>query len=230
MTRIESFDALDFRLEPGGWDFAETCATEIAAHWQKRHAAQPHLFNGRVLMLKRSEARGRTLAGAFVETDFSAFLAWRECGWPASDCRNGFAMAALRSADGAFVLGEMSALTASAGAIYFPAGTPDLQDVFDGHVDLDASARRELFEETGLPAEEVEIAPGWDVVTEGGRVACMKPMRAGLSAEGLKARIEANLAAETRPEFCAIHLVRNEADFTPAMPAFVRDYMRHVLG
>ncbi len=88
-------------------------------------------------------------------------------------------MAALRGSDGAFLLGEMAAHTASAGAIYFPAGTPDRQDVFGDVVDLEASVRRELLEETGLDAEEAEIAPGWIVVRARGRVACMKPMRLG---------------------------------------------------
>ena len=70
-------------------------------------------------------------------------------------------MAALRGSDGAFLLGEMSPHTASAGAIYFPAGTPDRQDLSGAVVDLEASARRELFEETGWRAEEAEIAAGW---------------------------------------------------------------------
>lgn len=228
MIVIETVETLDFRLEAGVWDFARDRADEIAAHWRRRIAQQPRLFNGRVLMLKRCETSGRALRGAFIEVDFAAFLAWREFGFPASNAANGFSMAALRAADGAFLLGEMAAHTASAGAIYFPAGTPDRQDVFGEIVDLEASARRELQEETGLSAEEADIAPGWIIVRAPGRVACMKPMRLREDANSAKARIEAALAAQTSPEFAGIHVVRSAADFTPQMSEFVCAYMAHV--
>ena len=117
---------------------------------------------------------------------------------------------------------------ASAGAIYFPAGTPDPQDVFDGVVDLEASARRELQEETGLSPEEVDIAPGWVIVHSPGRVACMKPMRLRLGAEEARARIEAALAEEERPEFSRVHVVRGEADLAGLVSEFVRGYVRWV--
>jgi len=223
--RIEAVDALDFRMTSGVWDFAQAHADEIAAHWRRRTAEQPKLFNGRMLMLARHAVEGRTLRGEFIETDFADFLAWRDFGFPASNACNGFSMAALRGADGAFLLGEMSPHTASAGAIYFPAGTPDPQDVFDGVVDLEASARRELTEETGLDPSEAEIAPGWAIVRSPGRVACMKPMRLRVAAEAARARIQAQLDGEARPEFARIHVVRGEADFLPRMSEFVRKYM-----
>jgi 8-oxo-dGTP pyrophosphatase MutT (NUDIX family) len=228
VTQIETVDALDFRLTDGVWDFARDRAAEIAAHWERRRAEQARLFNGRVLMLGRHAVQGRVLRGEFIETDFAAFLAWREAGFPAANACNGFSMAALRGSDGAFLLGEMAAHTASAGAIYFPAGTPDRQDVFGDVVDLEASVRRELLEETGLDAGEAEIAPGWIVVRANGRVACMKPMRLGVAAKEARAEIAARLSAEPRPEFSAIHVVRGEGDFTPAMPEFVRAFMAWV--
>ena len=67
------------------------------------------------------------LAGVYFETDYADFVAWRDFGHPGEPVENCFSMAALRSADGAFLLGEMAAHTVNAGRIYFPAGTPDLQ-------------------------------------------------------------------------------------------------------
>jgi 8-oxo-dGTP pyrophosphatase MutT (NUDIX family) len=66
--------------------------------------------------------------------------------------------------------------TTNGGQIYFPAGTPDPSDLFDGKVDLEASACRELLEETGVRAEEAIIGATWTVVFAGSRVACIKPM------------------------------------------------------
>ena len=105
--------------------------------------------------------RGRTaplvLRGDYFETDFADFLAWRDFGFPGESVCNGFSMAALQGSDGAFLLGEMAAHTANAGAIYFAAGTPDRQDVFGERVDLAASVTRELEEETGVSAAEIRL-------------------------------------------------------------------------
>ena len=121
-ARILSIDALDLAFSPRRWAFAEAEAQRIADHWRARVARQPQLYNGRVLVLARhtiaATPRGTTLSGEYIETDYASFLAWRDFGFPASNACNGFSMAALRGADGAFLLGEMSPHTASAGAIF----------------------------------------------------------------------------------------------------------------
>ena len=94
--------------------------------------------------------RGVRFSAAYFETDFASFLAWRDWGFPDLHVFNGFGMGALRCSDGAFVLGEMGQHTSNAGRIYFPSGTPDLDDVVDGAVDISGSVARELEEETGL--------------------------------------------------------------------------------
>ena len=136
-------------------------------------------------------------------------------------------MAALRGADGAFLLGEMAPHTLNAGQIYFPAGTPDPSDVFDGKVDLDASARRELLEETGIAADEAAIRRGWTVVFAPRRIACMKLMTLAVPAEEAKARIDAFLARDPPPEFTRMHVVRGAEDIDETRtPAFVAAYLR----
>ena len=158
---------LDLTFEPSRWEFAERQSAAIAAHWGRLTQAKPALFNGRVLLLGQRVIETRRdgelrLKGAYFETDYADFLAWSAFGHPGGPVDNCFAMAALRSDDGAFLLGEMAHHTYNAGQIYFPAGTPDPDDVFDDRVDLDASARRELLEETGLLAAETTIGARLD--------------------------------------------------------------------
>jgi hypothetical protein len=233
--RILEVAELDLRLERYDWPFARERADDIRAHWAARQAEKPALFDGRVLLMFRhaieNGADGRlALRGAYFETAYSNFLAFRDFGYPDPRICNGFAMAALQSADGAFLLGEMSAHTANAGQIYFAAGTPDPSDVFDGRVDLRASVMRELKEETGLSAGETRFDESWLVVYAPPRIACMKRMRLAIDAEAARARMEAFLASERQPELSAIHVVRSVSDLDVGrIPEFVRAYLERVL-
>ena len=120
---------LEARVAPFDWDFARERAPEIAAHWAGMIAEKPALFDGRVLLGHTLEHRpndGGELRAQYFETAFSAFMAWRDFGFPGFRVFNGFAMAALRAADGAFLLGEMAAQTANAPPVPKPtATTPD---------------------------------------------------------------------------------------------------------
>jgi NUDIX domain len=214
---------LDLAFEPARWSFAERRATSIAAHWARLRKTKPALFNGRVLLPDGA----LKLRGVYFETDYADFLAWGEFGHPGEPVDNCFSMAALRGADGAFLLGEMAPHTYNAGQIYFPAGTPDPTDIFDGKVDLDVSARRELFEETGVKAGETTIAPGWTLVFAPQRIACMKLMTLALPAAKIKARIDAHLAGDAHSEFSRMHIVRGPRDIDETrVPIFVAEYLR----
>ena len=229
-ARILAIDALDLRFAPRPWPFAAAEAERIAEHWRARVAAQPRLYNGRVLLLGRHaiepRRQGLALTGDYFETDYAEFLAWRDFGFPDREVANAFAMAALVGTDGGFLLGEMAAHTANAGRIYFPAGTPDPDDVFAGRVDLAASALRELGEETGIAPEAVACEPGWTVVYDPPRIACMKVMRLAEPAAQAKARVEAFLAADPDAELAAMRIVRSPADLDRARtPSFVADFL-----
>jgi len=234
-SRIETIDAYDLSLTPRAWPFAQAEAERIAAHWRVQIAAKPKLFNGRVLLMGRHAIErgpdGATLRGDYFETDFAAFLAWRDFGYPDANVVNAFAMAALLGADGAFLVGEMASHTANAGKIYFPAGTPDPEDIFDGKVDLMASALRELGEETGVQPHEVVFDGQWIVVYAPPRIACLKIMRLAEPAETAKARIEAFLAKDSHPELCAMHVVRSSGDVDRRhTPAFLVDFFDYAFA
>ncbi len=235
-THLLEVAELDLAFESSRWEFAERQAAAIATHWSRLTKAKPSLFNGRVLLLGKRLIETRpdgtlTLKGVYFETDYADFLAWTAFGHPGDPVDNCFAMAALRSDDGAFLLGEMAHHTYTAGQIYFPAGTPDPDDVFDDRVDLEASARRELLEETGLLAAETNMASDWTVVIASQRIACMKLMTIPLPAARLKARIETFLARDPLAEFARMHIVRDPEDIDEErVPSFVADYMRYAFA
>src|SRR3954468_14587120 len=200
---------LDLRFEPAPWPFAVARRAEIDAHFAKLRLERPAMWNGRVLLMRRGEIADSVLAGAYLETDFASFISWRDWGYPDKSVRNCFPMAALRASDGAFLLGVMGAHTATAGQIYFPAGTPDPNDIDGDIVDLERGVMRELIEETGLGAADFAAQPGWFATPLGQRLALMKVVQANDSAAVLHERIRALLASQQQPELADIHLVRS---------------------
>jgi 8-oxo-dGTP pyrophosphatase MutT (NUDIX family) len=235
-TRISTIHEIDYRFEQKPWRFAIDEAAAIDRHWDKLTTRNPRLYNGRVFLMHRASVEtlsGRQiLRGAGLETDFKAFIAWRDFGTPDTDVCNCFAMAALVSADNAFVLGRMGPHTANAGRIYFPAGTPDPQDrLEDGTIDLSGSVLRELSEETGIEPAEIVCDPDWTVVFSGSRVACMKRVRSPLSAEEIVTNFAVFAAADPSPELAGLHCVFAERDLVEGeMPDFTLSFLRHELA
>lgn len=220
---------LDLRFEPVAWPFADEQRAEIAAHFAKLRAKTPTLWNGRVLLLRRGAIANGVLAGAYLETDFASFIAWRDWGFPDKTIRNCFPMAALRSSDGAFLLGVMGNHTATAGQIYFAAGTPDPNDIVGETVDLEGGVMRELAEETGLGPADAAPEPGWFATPLDQRTALMKIVQARESAATLRARILAFLATQRQPELAGVHIVRSVADLRAEMPPYVAAFLRERL-
>jgi 8-oxo-dGTP pyrophosphatase MutT (NUDIX family) len=219
---------IEARFAERPWPWAQDNRAAIDAHWQTLIAAKPSLFNGRVLIASERRFDGGVYRAVYLPTDYASFLAWRDLGWPDKSVSNGFAMAALRSADGAYVLGIMGPHTANAGAIYFPAGTPDFADVTpQGDVDLAGSVLRELAEETGLGGDDVTASDDWTAIIDGGRTALMREVRAPITAEEIKERVGKFLAAQTEPELAGLYVARSLADIdTVRMPPFTQAFLR----
>jgi 8-oxo-dGTP pyrophosphatase MutT (NUDIX family) len=216
---------LDLAFRPAPWDFAEQRRDEITAHFAAKRIEKPDMFNGRVLLGRNAVFDAGTLTAEYFETDFASFLAWRDFGYPDKDIFNGFGMGALRSSDGAYLLGEMASHTANAGRIYFASGTPDRNDIRGDRVDIAASVVREVEEETGLSPADYHAADDWHCVVTATSIAMMRVLDVAMPGEALRDRVEANLATQTERELSAMHLVRSAADFTPAMPVFVTAFI-----
>jgi 8-oxo-dGTP pyrophosphatase MutT (NUDIX family) len=228
---IFSVARIETAFKPGPWDFAREEAARIDAHWRERLAEKPKLFDGRVLLLRHAEireaAQGGLLRGDFFETDFRNFLAWRDFGYPDRAVFNCFSMAALRSSDGAWLLGESGGHTMNAGKIYFAAGTPDAKDIFGDTVDLAASVAREMHEETGFLPGEAAPSPGWRVVVAGQKIACMQERLLAFSAAEACARAQKFIADDPEAELARLHAVRGIDDLDASrMPDFIQTFLR----
>ena len=227
---VHRVTSLDLRIESWSWPFAAARCAEISAHFAEKQREKPKMWNGRVLLGRNPVFAGNRFTACYFETDFASFLAWRDWGFPDKDVFNGFGMGALRCADGAFVLGEMGEHTSNAGRIYFPSGTPDLDDVIDGMVDISGSVARELEEETGLMPGDYRSETDWHCIYTGRAVAMMRLLHVDMPGEALRAKIMGNLALQQSPELSAIHLVRGTRDLTAAMPRFVTAFIEAQLS
>jgi len=225
---IVPISRLELTYQNARWPFAEQHRARIDAWFADRQRKNPALWNGRVLLLARYEIAGSVFRGSFIPVDYASFLTWHGRGCPEAGVRDSFAAGALRAADGAFLLGVMSVRTANAGRIYFPCGTPDLNDVVGSTVDLDSSVRREVAEETGLMPSDYDADPSWITVLQGPHIAHIKVLRLCEPASVLRERIVGFLTRQHDPELSDIRIVRGPADLDPMMPSFVSAFLHHM--
>src|SRR2546423_3359511 len=203
---IHRVTQLDLKVHPQRWPFAEERRADIEAHFAVKQREKPKIWNGRILLGRNPDFAGERFSACYSDVDFASFLAWRDWGFPDGSVFNGFGMGALRCCDGTFVLGEMGRHTANAGRVYFPSGTPDLDDISDGAVDISGSVAREVEEETGLTSADYRAGGHWYCVVSGAAIAIIRILDVGLTGEALRARAEANLARLAQSELFVILL------------------------
>ena len=195
-------------LADDGWAYPTTHGAEIAAHWQRRQAENPTFFNGRVLMTTAARIVDGTLVGRCSIVDFATFLHWREQDVPDPGAVDAFGSALIVSADGGLMLARQREGNLNSGLIYPPGGLIDVRDVGpDGRIDIAASIRREIAEETGLAVTDLTRVPGYLVSVDGAQVAIGCVFRSPLSAADLQARMRAGLVADPERELIEIIIV-----------------------
>ena len=217
-----ALDGVEIEREAWSWPFAVGRREDIDRHFGGLQRERSGVWNGRVMLMHRYAIEAGVLRGSCFETDYASLCAWRDWEQPDRHVYNFFAAAALRSADGAYLVGEMAPNTAAAGLLYFPCGTPEPDDIDSrGRFDLSGNLRRELLEETGLVIDELDCEPGWSFVRDRGFVGFLKRVTARQDANELRARILRYLGDEAQPEFIDIHILRGPADLDPRIPGFV---------
>ena len=213
---------VDIRFVPGLWPVPQTLRDRVPETWARLLADNPHLWDGRMLGVSGigggpPQVEDGVLRGEAREDSFSAFMTWRELGFPEIGLRNLFGSAAVISADGAMLLGRMAAWTGNAGQIYPPAGSLEPADVVDGRVRVFDSLVRELREETGLEASEARVGKSF-AIYDGPRIAVARGLHFAESAEVLLQRVRDNLAADAKPELDMVIAARSCAELAAAGP------------
>lgn len=231
MTEVIQIEGYDLPLSGEPWAWADENASAIKRFWSKAHADKPSMFNGPVLVMNGHGVRDGVLAGDVLKTDFASFLYWKDKGLPdEAAVRNVFGCAVVRSADGHLLFGRMAPHTAGSGRVYPMAGTPDLEDITDGKLDIEGSIIRELMEEAGLDAADASRAPGYLLVEEGGMCSLNAVFTFDAPSRELKARMMQHIETQETSELDEIVVFRRAAFHVHhRMPGFARTLVQHLL-
>jgi hypothetical protein len=203
----------DIRLLPGAWPLPDALRAGVGACWNRLLTANPHLWDGRIIGVSTPVVDAEGILRAEAREDaYSAFLTWREAGFPDIGMHNLFGSALIVSSDGALIYGVMGAETANAGRVYPPGGSLEPRDVLpDGRVDVAGCTDLELDEETGLSAQDAR--KGMLVaVFDGPRISLGQMYHFDETADRLIARIRANLDLQDHRELADVVAVRNGTD------------------
>ncbi|MTD93274.1 hypothetical protein GIW81_02870 [Hyphomicrobium sp. xq] len=214
------------------WPLAQAHAAEIEADWRRRHAQIPAMFNGVTYLTCSHTLDGGAFAATLFKSDFRTLLYWRAR--PDAErepVRETFGCSLIRSAEGYLLMGQQGPGQLNSGRIYPPGGLIDGDDVRDGVIDIDASIARELGEETGLSAAELERVPGYLLVFTGLKIAIAIGWRSALPAVELRERILGFVRSQAEPELADIVTVASHADIDEVrMPPHALAFARTVLS
>ncbi len=184
--RIHRVTTLDLRVAAIAWPFARRAARRDRRALRRQAAREaenlerPRPARAQSGLRRRalcapiisrpiSQVSWRGATGAFPIRTSSTALAWARCAAPTA--RSSWA--------------KWPQHTANAGRIYFPSGTPDLDDISGGAVDIEGSVVREVEEETGLTPADYRAGPHWDCVVTGASVAMIRILQVDMPGEAL---------------------------------------------
>ena len=219
--RIVPITDIDIRHVPGPWPLSAQQRAAVSAYWQGAVAANPHLWDGRILGLSAPGGGLPTVEdGVFRaearEDAYSAFMLWRHQGFPEIGMCHAFGWALIVGSDGAIIYGVMGGHTANAGRVYPPGGSLEPRDVLaDGRVDVPRCIELELEEETGLRVEDAE-AGSMVAVIDGPRLSFGRIFRFPQSADLLAERIRASLDRQEHRELADVVIIRSAAEAAAA--------------
>ena len=140
--KVFELSSFHLRVLEGSHPWVLENEAAIERNWRQEVAANPHLFNGRMVFQRALSFQDGHIEGSAHMAPFASFLYWRRTGRGKGGYHL-FAVPMIVSADGAVMAIRMADTTANPGRVYSPAGSLDADDVKDGLCDLDGNMRRE---------------------------------------------------------------------------------------
>lgn len=198
---------IDLAVLPGEHPFHLSEFDVVRENWAKEIAANPALFDGRMIFQHRLSLADGAIKGEAYVTPFSTFLWWRK-----QRERGGFhlfAFAVAVSSDGAIIAIRMAPHTANPGQIYCAAGSMDESDIVDGRCDVEGNMRREVQEETGLDLNDAAADPGYYGTHVNRSVTVFRIFRFPWTAEDMLRRIEAHMLVSEEDEVDGVVAIRS---------------------
>jgi 8-oxo-dGTP pyrophosphatase MutT (NUDIX family) len=225
--RCVRIDCCTLTVGDAHWPLARDHADAIERHWQRRLQDMPHAFNGAVYLLRDYAIDGSALSGTFCRTDFKTFLYWRDQSAVGDGMYDCFGTSLIRSAEGHALLVRQAPGHMNSGLLYTPSGLIDDNDAVGGRIDIEASIVRELHEETGLQAGDLNRSPGYFLGIVGRQLAIAAEWRSALPAERLRDSILEVVSRQTAPELSDIVIVRSCAEIDERIvPAYAQALLR----
>ncbi|BCJ91368.1 hypothetical protein IZ6_21030 [Terrihabitans soli] len=227
---IGDVDTFNCEVTDEGWPWAEKKTAAIAEYWKTAIAEKPEMFDGEVLVATEVSVEKSKLVAELSTVRYSALNFWTTSGFPHAGVFNLFGAGIVVTKDGAVLIGEMAPHTSNAGFSYFPCGTPDLDDVIGGRLDVDGSILRELEEETGLGSADLQPSEQRWIAWDGALFCCARRCDTQLTGEEVERKVSGYLAAQQRPELARIHLVRRMDELQGLnVPAYVSALIEQIL-
>ncbi|TDH35675.1 NUDIX hydrolase [Pseudohoeflea suaedae] len=222
--------SIDIRVAPGDLPWAEARRAEVEAQWAMEKAANPHIFNGEVLLLSEVGFQDGHVSGTAHVTRYANQIYWIRHGRRDTGVAHLFSAAVIVSSDGAVLLGRMADHTINAGQLYSPCGSLDRSDIVGDRVDVYANMAREVAEETGLDLADAEAASESLIYRADGLFALFRIHRFNRDAATLMAEIGRHIAGDEEPELSEMVAIRGPEDMTGDIKPYMADYLHHHFG
>lgn len=201
-------EGVRLRVLDGAHPFHLENRAAAEANWQAEIAANPALYDGRMVFQHRLSLSEGVVEGEGYVVPYSTFLLWRRQPLGQGGFHV-FAFPVIASADGALIAVRMGAHTANAGLVYCAAGSLDPHDIVDGQCDIAGNMVREVREETGLDLGEAATDGRFFASYARRRLTIARLYRFDLPAGAILDRIAAHMEVDEEKEIAGAVAIRS---------------------